>query len=336
MNPTQEINNQNQLEPTASSSESATVTPLYASSPPPTSQSKTKWRKILIVLVNVVPVTLTVIFMLWAYSLQNSGVSGTEYLAFIVLPVLSILFLIAFIVDLVFLIKFLRRSRHNPQISRVKKTLAFVAVAAIVGIIVINIVATIWAAWDSQRIEDQTYKDQQSEFQRNYELTARSSEFKFEILVPEYLPSGYKYSYGQISGASNSPESIYFEASFYSSDHDFSLRTFNPRENFIPPEDCGYPLSPPMLNNPDTQKAFPCEELAQISSGKVYYLRTQESDLGFSPVQDHYYTVNDGTLLILTLVSGPQVLDSDEVVKILNSVRPMTVPDIVQLNIDSL
>ena len=290
-----------------------------------------KWLKYAIASINIIPVSLLILIMLELYSQQKEGTSGTEFIALAIIPIFLLIFFVVFLVDIVFLIRYLRKRSKEPGGNKYTKLLAQGALGLMILIIGLNLYSFHQASNENQQAIKNSFKQDGSDFGKRYSLASGKDLYKFAILVPNYLPAGYKYYYGQIPLADR-PEEVYFEVSYHSDNYDFSMRTLHPQANFSPPQDCGYPLGPVNTLDPGTLKIFPCTEIGTIATGKIYYLATNDGDLGYTPPEDIYYTLVNQTLVILDVVKGPQAISQNDVLKIFSSLKTKSVSDIIQLN----
>lgn len=295
-----------------------------------------KWRYRILITFNIIPILLYSGLFLWLSSLQNSGVSGTEFIAIILAPVIGLLFLIVLIIDFIVCLRLFLKNRKNPLISQRKKYLPLLGVLIPILIICYNAYQIKGAVNESRQITENVNFEEGESFKKTYSLVEQDKNYKFDLLLPTNLPTGYKYRYGQVSYAEQA-EDVYFEANYtkqvdYEDSHDFSIRMFKVRDNFSPPQNCGYPLSPPKANSEDTLKAFPCTEIKSLPNNKIYYLSTEKDELGYSPAEDIYYTLKADTVVIVDTVKSSKAITKDDVAEMLATLKAYSLDEIIQLN----
>ncbi|HEX5395077.1 MAG TPA: hypothetical protein VFW52_01875 [Candidatus Saccharimonadales bacterium] len=224
------------------------------------------------------------------------------------------------------------KKQNNKVTKRFIKDNSWALAAAVLVVVLLAVSVIIYVVAISGSGSDQNAAGQQPPFAQRYQKAAANKNARFAILMPDYLPQDYDYSYASVE-TSGSAKSTYFWARYENDglDTHFDVTAFHPQSNYNPPTDCGSPLAPP-ASSKTSQGTYPCVQVATIPTGNVYYSHSKENKKGFLPAEENYYTVVHGTLVTLNYITASNVMTRDQAIKLLASLKPATVADIVQLN----
>jgi hypothetical protein len=328
MDPNQETNSQKLPESPGAND----VAPGASVPPVPLEAPKKKWPKILLITLNGVPITLSVLTFAWLYSLQSSGASGTEYIALILFPVFGIMYLAAIITDLFFLIRYIRRSRRDPNSPKKRRVFAYAAVFLLLGIVAYNVVIVGYIGIDNWLNDRELKRQDTAKMENAFNAASADPNNKFEILLPSHIPNGYKFANSNVE--SFDPATTYFWARYANDEAyaDFTITTYRARDNFNPPNNCGYALAPPREDDPDTINIYPCEAIDN-QSPSIYSAYNVDKGESYLPLVNDYYLLFNDTIATIEVINNEQsiALSQDEVINVMRSLHTVSVADVSKL-----